>query len=109
MVEESKYKEEIDTQMAKAPGTEQRANTTQIVQAPQAPQMLQAPQLPQMVQEPFMHQMPQVPLMCCPYIMNMQCPMLPGQSMYGMGQPNMMNPGMYGQYGQYGQMGGFPY
>lgn len=37
---------------------------------------------------PYSAQMPQMPMMCCPFLMNIQCPMLYGQS--------MMNPMMTG-------------
>ena len=36
--------------------------------------------------------MNQMPMMCCPYLMNMQCPMTNGQNVLGM---NMMNNPMY--------------
>ncbi len=48
-----------------------------------------------MKQMPMMNQMPnmvQMPMMCCPYLMNMQCPMTYGQNVMGM---NMMNNMMY--------------
>ncbi len=40
-----------------------------------------------------MPMMNQMPMMCCPYLMNMQCPMLYEQSVMGMGMMNSGNMG----------------
>jgi len=107
-------------------------------QVPQMPPMPQMPQMPQMQCMPPTHQMAQMPQMscapqmqcmpqfaptpviCCPYLMNMQCPMMnypefngmlqgvmgsnmPGQCPSGTGMMNqgMMNSGMMNQGMQY--------
>lgn len=85
-MEERKYKEEMDTHMAQAP---------QMPQMQQVPQMVEAPHMYQM---PQMIQVPQMPAMCCPYLMNMQCPMIQMSGTCATGQPYMMNPYMYGPY-----------
>jgi len=69
-------------------------------------QMPYAPQMPYAAQMPYMSP---VPMMCCPVLMNMQCPMLYGQGMWGAGQPAGMNymapPYMSNPYMNYPSMG----
>lgn len=48
------------------------------MQTPQA-QMPETYQMPQTEQMPQMYPNPQAPMTCCPYLMNMQCPMIQGQ------------------------------
>ena len=78
MREERKYKEEMDMNAGKMP------------------QMPMTPEMPMMPQMPMMSQMP---MMCCPFLMNMQCPMMQSQDMCGMnqmmGNPYMHNPCMH--------------
>lgn len=38
--------------------------------------------------------MQQMPLVCCPFLMNMQCPMTYGSNVMGMGMNNTMYPGV---------------
>jgi len=58
-------------------------------------------QMPYMPHMPYMAHMPymiQTPMMCCPYLMNMQCPMLYSRGMMGMNHTMnqyMANPYMY--------------
>ncbi len=80
-----------------------KGQPSQTAAAPQAPQQIHVPEMPQMQQMPqmqhmphtiytpqmsqmpgYMDYMPQMPLICCPYLMNIQCPMLHGD-MYGSG------------------------
>ncbi|MCX7708873.1 MAG: hypothetical protein N2484_03390 [Clostridia bacterium] len=68
-----------------------------------APQTGMAPQMGMMPQMGTMPQMmPQAPMMCCPYIMNMQCPMMYGQGTmdmnYNMANPYMSSPYMTSPY-----------
>lgn len=110
----------------------QMPQMTQMPQTTQMPQMSCMPptaQMPQMTYTPqtqYMPQFAQTPAVCCPYLMNMQCPMMnypdytsmyqgmmgsctPGQypsnagmmnagmMNSGMMNPGMMNPGMNSQ------------
>jgi hypothetical protein len=95
-MEERKYKEEMDTHMIKAPQVPQIQQVPQMVEAPH---MYQMPPMPQMAPMPQMIQAPQMPAMCCPYLMNMQCPMIQMPGTCGTGQTYMPNPYMYGPYG----------
>lgn len=67
-------------------------------------------QMPNMVQMPMMSQMTsmgQMPMMCCPYLMNMQCPMTFGQNVMGMNMlNNMMNPAVSPASGDMGKLPG---
>lgn len=49
--------------------------------------------------------MNQMPIMCCPYLMNMQCPMTYGQNVMGM-MNNQMYPGVSPVSGNMGPMNG---
>lgn len=74
----------------------------------QLPQVQQAPAMPQMPQMAPMPMMGPAPMICCPLMMNMQCPFMHSQCMPGnnfmMGTPyasspymmnhNMCNPSM---------------
>jgi hypothetical protein len=49
---------------------------------------------PMGVMPSMMNPMPMMPMMCCPYLMNMQCPMTNGQNVMGMNMGNPMLTGM---------------
>jgi len=94
MKEDDKMKENMNVTPT---GTMPKVGAMQQMQA--APNMLpaQANQNAMPMQQPNnMGVMPammnQMPMMCCPYLMNMQCPMTYGQNVMGM---NMMNNLMY--------------
>lgn len=89
-MEERKYKKEMDEHMTQAP---------QMPQIQQVPQMVEIPHMYQMPQMPQMIQAPQMPAMCCPFLMNMQCPMTQMPGTCGTGQTYMPNPYMYRPYG----------
>ncbi len=71
---------------------------------PEATQPVQ--QMPEMPMPQAFHTIPatgtQMPVICCPLIMNRQCPMLAGQM--GMQDPVMMNPYMAAPYMGYTYM-----
>lgn len=94
-MDERKYKEEMDIRM-------EQMSQECCQQAPEATQMQQMTGLSQaspIYHMPQMYQMPQMPMMCCPYLMNVQCPMMYGQSMAGpgnmMADPYAANPYMH--------------
>jgi len=117
MSEDKKNKQDIETERkskaqpsttAAAPQTTQPIHTPEIPQMqymPQTPQMQQMPQIQQMPQTIYTPQMgpmynyadymPQVPLICCPYLMNIQCPMMQGE-MHGAGYAGYMQGNPYG-------------
>lgn len=86
MKDEKKTKDEVEM------GAEMNAGMGYMPQMGQMPQMQQMGQMPQMPQMPQMGQMGQMPMMCCPFVMNMQCPMMYNQGVAG----TSMNPMMPG-------------
>lgn len=76
---------------AAAPQAPQQIHVPEMQQMQQMQQMPQMQPTPHTIYTPHMSQMPgypeympQMPLICCPYLMNIQCPMLQGD-MYGTG------------------------
>ena len=84
MKEDVKMKENIATEPM---GTMPQVGAMQQMQA--APGISPIQPNPMGVMPSMMNQMP---VMCCPYLMNMQCPMTYGHNVMGM---NMMNNPMY--------------
>ncbi|MGI6776639.1 MAG: hypothetical protein ACOX7R_01000 [Acetivibrionales bacterium] len=103
MKDEKKYKEEMDKHMSHAP---QMAGASDMPQAQHESALPQMYQMPQVQQMPYAAGMPQMPIMCCPYLMNMQCPMM--QNPYS-ANPYMGNYPMGSYHGSYYPMGGMQY
>ncbi|HHV99740.1 MAG TPA: hypothetical protein GXX36_09245 [Clostridiaceae bacterium] len=141
MSEDRKSKQDMETEkMSKAQPSHTPAapQTAQPIHTHEAPQMQYMPQTPQMQQMPqtiytpqmgpmynFNDCMPQMPMICCPYLMNVHCPMMQGE-MYGHGngytgfmqsnpfgsmqQPQFMyGSGMYAPYTGGNNMNCMPY
>jgi hypothetical protein len=93
MKEDAKMKENISNvplgTMPPVGAMQQMQASPNISPMPNIPNMAPIPQSPMGVMPSMMHQ---VPMMCCPFLMNMQCPMPFGPNVMGMAG-NVM-PGM---------------
>jgi hypothetical protein len=97
MKDDKKGKEEMDMGLNMDPvaGMDYMPQMPQMPQMSQMSQMQQMPYMPYMPQTqqmPYMPQMPQTQMTCCPYLVNMQCPVMNNQNL-GMNAANQMMPG----------------